>query len=439
MITKTDMRKPVIAVIGLGFVGLTLAIVNSYHGFKTIGIDINQKKIEQLNNGSSYFYEPKLDQLLKKAIHKDKIIFSSNLNLISESDIIFITVGTPPKSNGQIDLNFLKNAINNIGKIINKDSKNRTIVIKSTVVPTTLKHIYSKFRNSKTKIVVNPEFLREGNAINDLENPHIIVIGEEKKNSSKELISYYNKFYQKTPEIILTNFTTAELIKYSNNAFLATKISFINSIASICQNLPNTDVDTIAYAIGKDSRIGSEFLSAGPGFGGSCLPKDLSALINFSDSMGKSNLMFKAVKNVNHDQIDRIFELMKKMKILKKSSKIGILGVAFKKETDDIRESVAIEIVNKLLKKGLEIHVHDPMALQNFKELFVDKIKYFKSAHECISNTDCCLVLTEWPEYKKLKEKDFLKMKQPNVIDSRRILESKMFKKISYKAIGLGI
>lgn len=428
-----------ISVIGLGFVGLTLAAVNAKKGFDTIGIDINLKKLEKNKNGLSDFYEPKLEKLLKDAINKKKIIFTNDFNEILKTNITFITVGTPTTRNGKINLRYIENVISSLLKILKFKKKKHTVVIKSTVIPTTtLKKIYPKFSKLKNiKLVVNPEFLRESSAINDLLNPHLIVIGENKENDSSELKKYYKNFYSKCPEILITDFSSAEMIKYSNNAFLATKISFINSIANICQKIPNSDVKTIAYAIGKDPRIGSQFLNAGPGFGGSCLPKDLTALIEFSKKI--DNSILKSVKNVNDYQPKNIIEIIKEMGILKKGNTISILGVAFKKNTDDIRESKAITIVKILLQKGIKIKIHDYMARENFRRIFGNKIEYCETVKENISDSDCCIIMTGWDQYKDLKLNDFKKnMRNLNVIDAQRILNHKKFEKISFRAIGLG-
>jgi UDPglucose 6-dehydrogenase len=229
------------------------------------------------------------------------------------------------------------------------------------------------------------------------------------------------------------------MIKYSNNSFLATKISFINSIANICQNIPNADVKTIAYAIGKDPRIGPLFLNAGPGFGGSCLPKDLSALIHFSQQMRNSDLFLKSVKEINEKQPEKIIKIIKKMGVFKRGNTISVLGVAFKKNTDDIRDSKTIPFIELLLKNKIDVKVHDPMALNNFKKIFHNKVKYCKTIIECIQNSDCCVIMTAWDEYKKLKPSDFEKrMKIVNIVDAQRILDDKKFENMSFNAIGLG-
>jgi UDPglucose 6-dehydrogenase len=434
-----------ISVIGLGFVGLTLAVTNAQKGFSTIGVDNNKEKIKNLNKGKADFFEPDLDKYLKNSLKSKKIQFTSDIKkAILETDITFVTVGTPPLKSGKQDLSYIKESINEIKNVINKKKKSHLIVIKSTLAPLTTQNIilpiFQKLIDKNNlHLVVNPEFLREGFAIKDILEPHLIIIGEQNKKSGDILKKYYKDFYKNPPEIIRGDFATAELIKYTNNAFLATKISFINSIAGICQKIPQVDVNKIAYAIGKDERIGPLFLQAGPGFGGSCLPKDLSGLINFSNQIGTSELFFKAVKDVNNSQLKLILDLMKKLKILKKQKTISILGLSFKKNTDDIREAVSEKLVQKLLLLGLKINVHDPIAINNFKKIFGNKIAYYEKIKNCLENSDCCIILTEWDDYKKLKQNEFIKnMKSPNVIDARRILDPTEFNRINFTALGLG-
>jgi len=439
------MNKYKISVIGLGFVGLTLAVTNSKKKFFTVGVDNDTKKIENLKRGKPDFFEPQLIEYIKKGIKSKKLVFTTDLKTaILDTDITFVTVGTPALSSGKTDLSYIKQVIEDINQILKSKSKFHLIVIKSTLTPQTTERkifqIFKKLINTdKIGLLVNPEFLREGYAISDILKPHLIVIGENNSKMGDMLIDYYKKFYTKLPEIIRTSFSSAEFIKYANNAFLATKISFINSIANICQNIPNVDVNTIAYAIGKDSRIGPLFLKAGPGFGGSCLPKDLIGLINYSKNQDGNNQLFKAVKKVNDLQPKKIIKLMKKMNVYSKGKTISILGLAFKKDTDDVREAISIKIVNNLLKLGIKIKVNDPMAIPNFKKIFKSKILYTKSITDCLSNSSCCIILTEWDTYTKLNVNIFKKnMKTPKVIDARRILNPKKFLGIDFEAIGFG-
>jgi UDPglucose 6-dehydrogenase len=437
------LHKENISIIGLGFVGLSIAVVNASKGFHTYGIDIDTTKIKNLEKGKVSFFEPQLEKYLKSSLSSKKIEFSNDFMKILDSDITFLTVGTPPKKSGEINLSSIKSALKQISKVLEKKEKYHLLVVKSTLTPETTKKLIIPFFKkqiafNQMDVVVNPEFLQEGVAIKDVLNPHIIVIGAYNKKASQSLIKYYKKFYKTPPEIMQVGITTAELIKYANNSFLATKISFINSIANICQKLPDVDVDNVAYAIGKDNRIGSLFLKAGPGFGGSCLPKDLSGLISFSKKIGNVSPFFEAVENVNKSQPEKIFTIMKTMKILAPKNTVSILGLSFKKNTDDIRESVAIKIVEKCLNYGLKVKVHDSMAIPNFKKLFSNKIKYHKSITSCLQSSDCCIILTDSDEYKKLQSKNFLIMSKKNVIDTRRILNHKKLQNINFHAIGWG-
>ena len=435
------MKKPKISVIGLGFVGLSLAVASAKKSFDTYGIEINKEKLKKLHSGKSDFYEPKLESFLKESLKKKKLILTNELKQVIKTDLTFLTVGTPSKTNGQIDLSHLKKVCLDLSKILKKKKSKHILVVKSTVIPTTtLSIIVPIFKKLKNVIIsVNPEFLREGKALNDLFKPHLIVIGASDPKETEILEKYYKLFYPKLPEVLKTDLTTAEMIKYANNAFLATKISFINTIANICQNLPSVDVNEISYAIGKDPRIAPQFLNAGPGFGGSCLPKDLSALIKFSEKFEKTNNLLKTVQEVNQLQPTKIFQILEKMNLLKPKKKISVLGVAFKKDTDDLREAVSIKIVKKLLKKGLQVKIHDPMALENFRKIFGKKIEYYTEVKDCLKNSDCCLILTEWDEYSNLKPSIFKKyMKKTNLIDARRILEPTKFSKFNFRAVGLG-
>jgi UDPglucose 6-dehydrogenase len=434
------MKKIKISIIGLGFVGLSLAAVNAKKEFLTIGIDIDKKKLDNLKKGIPDIFEPQLKEFLKYGLKKKTLVFSDELETILKTDITFVTVGTPSNAKGEINLDNFKNVIYELSKILKHKNKEHLIVVKSTVIPTTcMKVVEPLFKNhSNVKILMNPEFLREGRSIKDLLEPHLVVIGCQEKKSCKQLLNYYKIFYKKLPEIIETDLTTAEMIKYTNNVFLATKISFINTIANICQNLPFVDVNQIARAIGKDSRIGSEFLHAGAGFGGSCLPKDLSALINFSNKFGKTNQLLKAVQDVNQLQPKKVIQMIKEMN-LKSNSTIAILGLAFKRDTDDIRDSVSIQVVNDLLKSKYKVRVHDPMAISNFKAKFANKIEYYENIQSCIKDSDCCIILTDWNEYKKLKPSFFMKnLKTKKLIDAKRIFDPSKFSKIDFKAIGLG-
>jgi UDPglucose 6-dehydrogenase len=288
---------------------------------------------------------------------------------------------------------------------------------------------------------MNPEFLRQGSAFQDTFNADRVVVGSYDKKSGDIIEELYKEFYHpKTPPIIRTSLATAELIKYASNAMLATKISFINTIANICEKIPGADVKTVATAMGLDKRIGSLFLDAGLGYGGSCFPKDVKALIACSKAFGYNPELLDSVENLNHTQPLKAVEFCKQELGQLEGKTIAILGLAFKPDTDDMREARVIPIVNQLLKEGAKINVYDPVAMNMAKTIFQNKINYASSAINCIKNADASILVTEWEEFKKLIPDDFAKnMKQPILIDGRRIYNPEIYsKKLKFTAIGLG-
>ena len=437
--------KDRVSIAGLGFVGLSLAVANARNGFDTIGIDTDGAKIDRLKVGQPDFFEPGIDVMLMESMRQKKIHFTTDFGYaIRNTNITFLAVGTPLTSSaGKVDLSYVKSAVERISLLVRSKNDFHLLAIKSTIPPLTTENLIlpafnDLIKDGRVDVVVNPEFMSEGTAIANLLRPPSIVIGANSKRGLLALEKYYKDFYKTPPEIIRTNIATAELIKYASNAFLATKISFINSIASLCQEIPGSDVNAVAHAIGKDPRIGPLFLRAGPGFGGSCLPKDLMGLIRFSEEIGKRPDLLKAVKKINDEQLRTIIKMMEEQRILSKGNTVAVLGLAFKSGTDDVREAVSVRVVEKLLEHGLEIKVHDPMALKNFKRIFGSRILYSASVDECIDGSDCCIILSDWNAYSDLKSKDFKRMRSTNIIDARRILSSKEFQHMNFRAIGLG-
>jgi UDPglucose 6-dehydrogenase len=434
-----------IAVIGMGFVGLTFASFLGTKGIRVTGVEADKKRYNLLKKRTVPFYEPNLNKYLKECFKKKNLCFQQRItNEILENDFIFLTIGTPIGSDGRIDLSYIKSAVNDIASLISSSKKYCTIVIKSTVIPQTATNIIKPILISSSlkesvdfDVLSNPEFLREGFAMQDTVNPHVIVIGGLEK-PAKRLAAFYDKIYPNHPNVIITNNSTAELIKYANNAFLATKISFINSISNLCQRIHGSNVDDIAKAIGIDPRIGNLYLKAGPGYGGSCFPKDLQALISFASDIGYNPIMFNAVKETNNMQIEEIINLLKNHLIDLKKKRIGILGLAFKENTDDIRESVSIKLINILLEKNVSIIVHDPKAIENTRLIFRNRIEYASNISDVFDNTDCVILLTPWEEYNKLDEKLFCKMRNPLIIDTRRVLKIHN-KRIKYVGLGIGL
>ena len=432
-----------IGIIGLGFVGLSLASVLASKGYDIVGVDTDKTKCNKISNGISPFFEPELEKVLQNGLKK-KLRINDNFSSISECDFIFVTVGTPQKTNGSIDLSKIKNAVTSIGKTLLKNKKKPIIIIKSTVVPGTMNKVILPVLEKKSNkkagkdfgLISNPEFLQESNAIKDTKFPHAVVLGNNNTEFMKKTKKLFTKLHPNVP-IISTNYQTAEMIKYANNSFLATKISFINQLSNICQKIPGANIDDIGKTIGLDPRIGKLFLNAGPGYGGSCLPKDMKALINFANTSGINPSLLNAVEEVNTKQLEQIIQIIKQKFGNLASKRITILGTAFKPNTDDIRDSIAIELIKKLLKKNAKITVHDPKAIKNTREIFKEKINYAKTIEEALTKSQCVIIMTQWKQYEKLNNNQFKYMTKKFVIDCRRMLVKKQLD-VDYIAIGLG-
>jgi UDPglucose 6-dehydrogenase len=336
-----------------------------------------------------------------------------------------------------------------MGKALHNKSTYHLVVIKSTVVPGTTQDLVKPILEKESKkkcgqdfgLCMSPEFLRQGSAFEDTIRTDRIVIGEYDQKSGDTLEDLYKDFYAKnTPPTIRTTLSTAELIKYASNSLLATKISFINTIANICEKIPGADVKTVATAMGLDKRIGPLFLNAGLGYGGSCFPKDVKALMAYSKNLGYPLKLLDAVEGVNKTQPLKAIQFCKEQLGNLSGKRIAILGLAFKADTDDMREARAIPIINQLTKEGALVSAYDPVAIPIAKTIFKNKIQYASSAISCLKNADCCIIVTEWNEFKKLAPDDFIKnMKQPILIDGRRIYNPETFKtKMQFTALGLG-
>ena len=432
-----------IAVVGLGFVGLSLASVLASKGDNVIGIDIDAEKCKKIGNGISPFFEPDLEKTLRTGLKK-KLITSDDFSLIKYCDMIFVTVGTPQKLNGTIELSMIKEAITSIGRILAKSKKKPTVLIKSTVIPGTMQNIILPILEKRSGkkagrdfgLISNPEFLQESSAIKDTKFPHVIVLGGYQTKFMKKAKSFFSKLHPNVP-ITITNHQTAEMIKYANNSFLATKISFINQLANICQNIPGANIDDVAKTIGLDPRIGDAFLNAGPGYGGSCLPKDMKALISFADKVGINPILLNAVEKTNQKQVQNIVLLMEKILGTLGSKRITVLGTAFKPNTDDVRDSIAIELIKKLLKKKVKITIYDPKAMKNTRRIFGEKIICAKSITDALNKSQCAVFMTHWKQFEGFNNNSMKRMSKKFIIDCRRILVKKELH-AEYHAIGIG-
>ena len=421
-----------IAIIGLGYVGLTTALSFARAGISVYGFEISKERVSSIQKGEVPFYEPGLSQLLKECLTRG--LFTVG-NTLTSSKIMFLTVGTPSDKDGNIDLSYVKGASRTLGEALQNSDQYDLVVVKSTVTPGTTENVVKplietasgKKFGSGLGLAVNPEFLREGSALRDMMHPDRLVIGEFDRKAGETLVKLYERFYgSDLPPILRTNTVNAEFIKYASNAFLAAKISFINTIANIAYNISGADVKIIAKGMGLDKRIGEGFLNAGVGYGGSCFPKDMRALINFSSKQGYEPGLLSKVDEVNNQQALEIVDCASEMTGGLQEKKIALLGLSFKPDTDDIREAPSLKIIQGLLDRGTEtIAVHDPAAMNNVKQVFGNRLEYCLDVLETIKGADCCILATEWDVFRKLAPEDFLQlMRNPVLIDGRRLVRS---------------
>lgn len=449
-----EIQRKKVSIVGMGYVGLCLAAGLSSFNHKVICVDIDQQRIEMLKKGIAPIHEPKLPELIKEGVHKGLLEATTDImSAIKSTDITFICVGTPCDDNGYIDLRYIKDASRDIGKALKEKDSYHVISVKSTVIPgTTDSHVIPNIEEFSGKkagqdfgVCMTPEFLKEGNAIDDFLYPDKIVIGSINKQSSDWIYEVFSEFWTENygkNVFLFCDLRTAEMIKYANNSFLATKISFINEMANLSE-IFGVDVKIVSKAIGMDKRISPYFLNAGLGFGGSCFPKDVKALYSAGKSAGYISRILDSTLEVNEYQPFRPIETLKKIIGDPDGKTIALLGLSFKPETDDIRFAPSIKIAQRLLKEKAIIRAYDPVAIENFKNesgISPDaKISYYSSSIEALKGADAVLIITEWKEFSSLKPENFLNsMKSPIIIDGRRIYEPEIFEntKITYRALG---
>jgi len=409
-----------ISIVGCGYVGLVTGMGFAKLGHEVTFVDLDDRKIEAINSGKPPIFEKGIEELMEKNAGKYKA--TKNYESIKETDITFICVGTPSKEDGSIDLTFVRSAASETGRVLKEKDEFHVVVVKSTVIPGTTEEVVKPIIEKESGkeafrdfgLALNPEFLREGKAVEDFFNPDRIVIGVKDERTREVLEELYSPF--KCPKLI-TDIKTAEMIKYASNAFLATKISFANEIGNICKKL-GIDVYEVFKGVGLDHRINPAFFRAGIGFGGSCLPKDVRALIAKAEELGEEPKILKAVIEVNERQPLRMIELLKRHISSLEGKTIGILGLAFKPDTDDVRESRAIPIVKKLLEEGAKVIAYDPKAMNNFSKIF-PQIEYAGTGQEVTDRSDAILIVTEWEEFEGLNYRGKI------VIDGRRIKKAR--------------
>lgn len=410
-----------ITVIGTGYVGLVSGVCFAEFGFNVTCVDIDLNKVESLKRGEVPIYEPGLDKLMKKNIGAGRLSFSSSTKeSVKDADIVFIAVGTPSQADGSANLSYVYAAVEELADSINTDA---VLVIKSTVPVGTTKSVKEFLENKGIKIDVafNPEFLKEGAAIDDFMHPDRVILGVESEKAKKVLSQVYRPLYVFNVPLVFTNLETAELSKYSSNAFLAMKVTFINEIANLCEAC-GADVNDVALAMGLDKRIGDQFLQAGPGYGGSCFPKDTAALADFAKKFGvKMDLVEETISSNERRRSRMVEKILNACDNDVKGKKISILGVTFKANTDDMRDSPSIEIVQALKDSGADIKIYDPSFSDQAKKIFADA-NWSQNAYDCCNGADVVLILTDWAEFRALNLKELRKrVNYPLLIDLRNI------------------
>jgi UDPglucose 6-dehydrogenase len=429
-----------ITVIGSGYVGLVAGTCLAELGNDVICLDVDQEKIDNLNNGILPIYEPGLDDLVKRNKREGRLIFTTNKEkAIRDSHVIFIAVGTPMGENHEADLRFVKAAAKDIGAYM-QDYK--VVVDKSTVPVGTADMVKKIIKENQAEdievdVVSNPEFLREGSALKDFQNPDRVVIGSDSEKAKQIMEKIYGAVARIGRPILYTDIKSAELIKYASNAMLATRISFMNELSHLAEKA-GADIKKVAQGMGLDTRIGSRFLQAGVGYGGSCFGKDIRALIQTMKQNNCSASILTAVEEVNQKQKLSLIPKIQKLIPDLKGKTIAVWGLAFKPKTDDMREAPSIELINELQKLGAKIKAFDPVAQENARKI-LDNTEFASNPYDAVEGADALVICTEWDEFRDLdKEKIRSLLKQPNIVDGRNIYNPKEMKELGFNYIGVG-
>ncbi len=426
-----------IAVVGSGYVGLVSGACFASIGNQVTCVDVDAAKVNALKKGILPIYEPGLEALVKNCMKQKRLSFTTDLKkTVRQSEVIFIAVGTPPRPNGEADLSFVENVASAIAKEI---TSYKLIVEKSTVPVQTGEKIFQTLRAQAKKGVLfdvasNPEFLREGSAIEDFMHPDRIILGVQSNKAKKILSKLYKPLKS---QIVVTDIKSAEIIKHASNSFLATKISFINAISNICE-AAKANVEEVALGIGLDKRIGKSFLNAGIGFGGFCFPKDLSAFIRISEKLGYDFQLLKAVEKINEDQKAVFMKKVESAVWNVNSKTIGVLGLAFKPNTDDMRFAPSVDIIAALQTQGAKIKAYDPHAMKKAKQM-LKGVEFCSDSYSVCKDSECLLILTEWQEFKDLDLKKVKKLlKRPVIVDGRNIYDPAKIRALGFQYFSMG-
>jgi UDPglucose 6-dehydrogenase len=430
-----------IAIIGTGYVGLVSGACLSDFGHEVTCIDIDREKIQKLEEGKIPIFEPGLEDLVKENVKAGRLKFSNDYSSVGDSRVIFIAVGTPSsrRGDGYADLSYVYDA----AKMVAKNLKNYAVIVdKSTVPVETARQVARIIKEENPAadfdVASNPEFLREGAAISDFMHPDRVVVGVDNDRAKDVMREVYKPLYLLETPFVFTNPESAELTKYAANAFLATKISFINEVANLCEEI-GADVQDVARGMGLDGRIGKKFLHAGPGYGGSCFPKDTKAYMRTCQEHNSPSRIVESVVEVNSAQKARMVKKIRKALGGSEAGKtIAVLGLAFKPETDDMREAQSVSILSALIEKGAKVKAHDPEAMEEAKKE-LPKVEYCSGPYEAMENADAVILMTEWNEYRALDfEKVKSLLKKPVFIDLRNVYDPKTLKEYGFEYVGVG-
>jgi UDPglucose 6-dehydrogenase len=429
-----------IAVIGTGYAGLVTGACFADFGMRVTCVDKDERKISSINAGLMPIYEPGLGALVAKGVREGRLEFSTDVKgTVEQALVVFLAVGTPPSGDGSADMSQIDEVANEIARALNGY---KVIVTKSTVpvgAASRIKKIIeeNKTTNTRFSVAANPEFLREGAAINDFMRPDRVVIGCTDDEAVAILKDIYRPLYIIETPFVITTPESAEMIKYASNAFLATKVSFINEISGLCERL-GADVHDVSRGMGMDARIGSKFLHPGPGFGGSCFPKDAQALVALGRSVDYEVRIVDAALRVNESQKNSMIDRIKRLLPNLKGKTVGILGLAFKPDTDDMREAPALRIINDLLKAGAKVRVYDPVAMESARRLLPD-IVYCEDEYEAALGSDGLVVVTEWNQFRSLDiDRLHQAMREPNIIDLRNLYEPETMRSAGFRYLAMG-
>ena len=428
-----------LTIAGTGYVGLVTGTGFANLGNDVLCFDIDREKIDTLKNGVIPIYEPGLEEIYKRNVEAGRLKFTADaVKAVQESEIIFICVNTPSNEHQEADLTAIKEVARSIGQYMNEY---KVVVNKSTVPVGTADLVKNIIKENQSKniefdVISNPEFLREGAAVKDFENPDRIIIGSNSKKAEEIMTSLYRPRARTDRPIIITDIKSAELIKYASNAMLATRISFMNQLSYLCEKT-GADIKEVSRGMGLDNRIGSRFLQAGIGYGGSCFPKDIKALISTLKQNDCDSDLFEAVNRINEQQKSVVVKKLTSVLEVKDST-IAVWGISFKPKTDDIREAPSLKIIEELQKMGAKIHACDPVAIENAKNVF-NNVKFFQNPYETIRDCDALIVATEWNEFRNLDLRAVkILLKKPIIIDGRNIYDPKEMKELGFIYLGIG-